>query len=152
MVCLDNYYYYCSHEFFTIVITCGLLMEYEWQQISKSFLNILANVNNAEVWMVLILSLISNSSKSFFQAFGDLSKCTNYTVLGVYFCSQARYKYLSIFCFLLFSLCGPPQSQNPFFFFWLKLGLSFSSCFFFFFQILISGTIPGGLPFPPSCA
>ena len=47
-------------------------------QVSRTLLSILANLNNAVVWMVLILSLIFNSFSLFFQTFGDHSKCPNY--------------------------------------------------------------------------
>ena len=49
------------------------LLKYKWQQVSsdlQTFLSILANFNNAVVWMVSILLLIS-SSLIFFQVFAN---------------------------------------------------------------------------------
>ena len=46
-------------------------------QVSRTFLSILANVNNAVVWMVLILPLIFISSSPFSSFFSKRSESTN---------------------------------------------------------------------------
>ena len=43
----------------------GLSLEYEWQQVSRTLLSILCNLNNAVVWMVSTRPLIFNSSSPF---------------------------------------------------------------------------------------
>ena len=89
-------------------------------QVSRTLLSILADLNNVVVWMVSILPLISTSSSLFYKACGDHSKHTNYNCyhdhphVPEFFVVlwQDPSTYLS-FCFLLFSLCGLPDQQNP---------------------------------------
>ena len=72
-------------------------------QISRSFLSILANLNNAVVWMVSTHPLISKSSSPYTNPFVTVPSAT--ITIGVtvtftfhrFFSSQARLKYLSVF-------------------------------------------------------
>ena len=41
-----------SSSFFTSVLADGLSLKFEWQQVSRSLLSILAVLNNVVVWMV----------------------------------------------------------------------------------------------------
>ena len=59
------YYYYTPREFLTTAWADGLLLELsdsKIHQVSRILLSILADLNNAEVWMVSIYPPISNSS------------------------------------------------------------------------------------------
>ena len=47
-------------------------------QVFKTLLSILADLSNAVVWIVSTRPLISESSKSLYQSFGDCDKDTNY--------------------------------------------------------------------------
>ena len=47
------------------VLTGGFSLKLGWPQVSKDLLNILAHLNNAMVWMLLILPLISSSLNHF---------------------------------------------------------------------------------------
>ena len=54
-----------SLEFFTSALADGLSLEFEWQQVSRTLLSILAVLNNAVVWMVSTLPLTSKFSSPF---------------------------------------------------------------------------------------
>ena len=88
-------------------------------RVSRTLLSFLADFNNVVVWIVLILSLVSNSSSFYFQTVWDHSKRTNYNwyhrhpLFRSFLSSLERFKNLSIFCFLLFSVLGPPECQSP---------------------------------------
>ena len=68
-------------EFFTPALVDGpftsILKDNKSPQVSTTLLSIFAEFTNAEIWMVTILPLISNSSNHFFQVFGNSSKRTN---------------------------------------------------------------------------
>ena len=72
-------------------------------QVSKTYLMILANLNNTVLWMVLILHLISNSSSPLFKSFGTILRAP--TTVGItvtrefhiFNSSLARFRYLYIF-------------------------------------------------------
>ena len=83
-------------------------------QVYQTLISILIDLNNAVVWMVLILPLISNSSNLFSKPLGtvlsaSLTICTTITFnFHSFLSSLARSKYLS-----LFSLWGPLRWQSP---------------------------------------
>ena len=52
-------------EFFTPSLADRLSEEFEWQQVSRALLGILADLSNAIVWMVSTRPLISKSSSPF---------------------------------------------------------------------------------------
>ena len=92
-------------KFFTLALADDFWLEFKWQQVSRTLLSILTNLNNAVVWTVSTHPIISKSS----------SLCTNplLTVprapitIGIivtfifysFFNSQARFRYLSYFSF-----------------------------------------------------
>ena len=53
-------------------------------QVIRTLLSILANLNNALVWIVLIWPPISNSSRPSFQVFVNCSSCSNYNSYHYY--------------------------------------------------------------------
>ena len=61
-----------------LVVFYWSLRNRKFSQLSRIHLSILADHNNAVVWMDLILSQISNSSARFFPNIGYSSKFTNY--------------------------------------------------------------------------
>ena len=87
-------------EFFTLASADGLYLEFEWQQVSRTLLSILADLNSTVVWITRVL--ISDSS----------SPCTNLLVtvprapitIGItvtfifysFFSSLASFRYLSL--------------------------------------------------------
>ena len=52
-------------EFFTSALADGLSLETKWQQVSRTLLSILADLNNALVWMVSTRPFIYKSSSPF---------------------------------------------------------------------------------------
>ena len=90
----------------------------KFSQVSRTLLSILADINNAVIWMVSTRPVISKSS----------SPCTNPLVtvpraqitIGIiinfmfhrFFNSLARSRYLSSFHILSISLSGPPGQQS----------------------------------------
>ena len=90
-----------------------LLMAYQWSlsnnkspRVSRTLLSILADLNKAVVWMILISPPISNSSSLFLKLFGNVptEPNTNYITINLmfqrfFFCSLARFEYLYFFWF-----------------------------------------------------
>ena len=101
-------------------------------QVTRTLLSILVDLNNASVRIVSILLLISNSSKLLSKLIGIVP--TALTTIGItvnvifhsFLSSLARSWYLSLFRFILLSLCGSQERQNP-------LDRKFSFFFLFFF-------------------
>ena len=106
-------------------------------QVFRTFLSILADLNNAAVWMVWARSLIFNSSSSLTKRlWGFYFKCSGYKWYHrhlnsplIFVLSQGLSTFLS-FRFLWCSLCRLLWHQNPlfgrfsFFFFFCKLSFS----------------------------
>ena len=98
------YIYIYTHtplDFFHIAD--GLSLEFEWQQVSRTLLSIIA-VLNAVVWMVSTRLPASKSSNPFINPFSYCIKRTNHNwynchlyVPLFFFNSLARSRYLSIF-------------------------------------------------------
>ena len=132
------------------VIFLWILSDSNSHQGSRNLLRILANLNNAEV---SILQLISNSS-TFFQVFGNCSTCTNYNWNHCHphvlccFISWARSSIYLSFYFILFIfftvICQNGKIYkiaNSFFLFIytrsdLSAGIRWSICFSKFQRIL----------------
>ena len=58
-----NYYYLLLWVIFTLALTDGFSLEFEWQQVSLSlqdFSSIISDLNNVVIWMVNTCPLISN--------------------------------------------------------------------------------------------
>ena len=98
-------------------------------QLSRTLLNILADLNNAVIWMVSTCSRLSKSSSPFTNPLGIVLNAPTIISISVTFMFhiflvlfQGLGTYLS-FRFLLFSLHGLPGRQS----------LLFSRFFFFFF-------------------
>ena len=64
-------------EFFSLVSTDGFSMVSEWKQISRTLLSILADLNNADFWMVSSSSLIFKSSIPCTSPFDDSTERAN---------------------------------------------------------------------------
>ena len=58
-------YYFTPWDFLTSELTDSLSLEFEWQQVSKTLLCILADLNNAVIWIVSTRPLISKSCSPF---------------------------------------------------------------------------------------
>ena len=96
-------------------------------QISRTLLSILADLNNAVIWIVLILPQISNSAILFSKSLRANSSAptkTDITVIFLFlsfFSSQARSKYLFIlslsFIFILWSAWTRKSIDDKFIFF-----------------------------------
>ena len=65
------YFYIVPRVFFTSALADGFSLEFEWQQVSRTLLRILADLKKDLVWMVSTRPLISKSS----------SLCTNSLVI-----------------------------------------------------------------------
>ena len=66
------YYYLALYEFFIPALAGGLSLESKWKQVSsgfRTFLSILADLDNTVLWIFSNLLLISNFSILFFQTF-----------------------------------------------------------------------------------
>ena len=118
-------------------------MDFHWDlndskfpQVSRTLLSILADLNNAVIWMLLILLLISCSSSLFSRPLETVPRApaigiTVTFMFHSFFSSLARSKYLFIFLFsFIFILWSAGMAKSTrwqaFFFF-----------FFFFFLVLL---------------
>ena len=124
-------------EFFTSMLTDGFSLEFEWQQVSRTRLRILAVLSNAVVWIVSVRPPISKSSRPFNNPLVIVPNApiTIGTIVTFmfhsFFNSLARSRYLSFFSlsfrFILWST-GTAKStilQIFFFFCWLLWSLIF---------------------------
>ena len=98
-----DYYYFSFESFFTPALADAFSLEFEWQQVFSTLLSILANLNNAVVWMVSICPIISKSSSPCANPLVTLPK-TPITIgiivtlmLHSFFNSLARSRYLALF-------------------------------------------------------
>ena len=105
-------------EFFTSASADGLSLESEWQQVSRTHLNILAVLNNVVVWMVST-SLIFKSSSPFNNPLLTVPRAP-ITIGKIvifmfhsFFNSLARSKYLSFFS-SFFNFTQPGQQSRQF--------------------------------------
>ena len=57
--------FYSLRVFFTSVLADGLSLKFEWSQVSRTLLSILADLSSMVVWMISIHPLISKSSSLF---------------------------------------------------------------------------------------
>ena len=76
-------------------------------QVSRTFLGILVDLNNAVVWMVSIRPPIATSSS-------PLTKPITIAITNTFpsFLFSCKFEVL-VSVYFLFSLCGPPGQQNP---------------------------------------
>ena len=112
------YYYLLLKSFSHQLLIAGLSLESEWQQVSSG----IQDSSQYSSWSLQFrVFLWFPIPAVFFQGFGDRSKGSSniwyhcHSVvpqLFFLFNSLAGSKYLSIFHFLLFSLCGPSKRQN----------------------------------------
>ena len=85
-------------------------------RVFRTLLSIPADLNEAEVWMVSILPLISNCSNHLSKPFGTVPRAL--TTTTSHLCSTFFFvllQVLRIYLFihvLIFSLCGKPELQN----------------------------------------
>ena len=92
-------------EFFTSVLTDGFSLEFEWQQVSRTCLRILAVLSNAVIWIVSVRLPISKSSRPFNNPLVIVPNAliTIRTIVTFmfhsFFNSPARSRYLSFFSF-----------------------------------------------------
>ena len=112
-------------------------LEFEWRKyplVSRTLLRILADLNNAVVWMFSSCLLISNSSSPFTKPLGIVPSAS--TTIGItvtfmfhsFFCSLVRSRYFPSFQLLFILLCDLPGRQSSLFTrfsfsHWLLLGL-----------------------------
>ena len=87
---------------------------------------------NTLIWMVSILSLVSNQSSPFSKPLGTVPNARIINGINVTlmfhgcFSSLARSKYFSIWLLLLTTFCSRPERRNPIFFFlliYIRFGL-----------------------------
>ena len=106
------YYYFTLWKVFTSVLADGLSLEFEWHQVSRTLLSILAVLNNTVVWMVSTRPQISKSSSPFNNPLVTVPKAPITISIVVtfllhsFFNSFARSRYLSFshsFSFILLS-------------------------------------------------
>ena len=110
-------------------------------QFSRTILSILADLNNAVIWMVSTRPLISKCCSprtSYLVTIPSASNTIGITVtftfhsfvFVLFFCSFARSRYLSLFRFSSVLPCSQPQRQSP----------QFSKFFFLFFFLSLAIT------------
>ena len=89
-------------SFFTPALADGFPLEFKGQQVSRTLLSILTDLNNAVVWMISTCSLISKSSSHCIKALVTVTRAP--IIIGItvtfmfhnFFNSLARSWYLSI--------------------------------------------------------
>ena len=126
-----------SHQCYLVVFQWNM-SDSKSPPLSKSLLNILADLNNAAVGMVSIFLLISNSSSLLSNYLGTVPNAPTNTDIPVtlmihsFFCSQARSKYMAIFSlsfiFTLWSIGTTKSTWRPVLFSLLLL-ITTKSCF-----------------------
>ena len=100
-------------------------------KVPRTFLGILADLNNAVIWTVSTRPVIS---KSLYHSFGDCTKSTNYNWYNCYFRVQQFFLFPSkvvvlipLFAFFQFTLWSVGTAKSTIlqvlFFCWLSLGL-----------------------------
>ena len=132
------YYYYC--EFFKSALAevfYWSLSDSKSSQVSRTLLNILADLNNTVIWMVSACSTISNrpltKSLGIVPSTPTTNGITVTFILHSFFSSQSRLKYLPRFLFsLIFTLRSARMAKSTirhvlFFFRELSQGLVFWS-------------------------
>ena len=120
-----NYYYYYHYHPFENFSTSALTDQSP--QVSGTLLSILADVNNAVVWMFLSLSFYFQVFRSIYQFFGDRferTSCNSYP--------SRTFMFYSFFLVLLEGLCTY-LSFSFLFNFTQKSNYSANFLFFFFF-------------------
>ena len=125
-------YYFTPSEFFThlwLVVFLWSLSDSKFPQISRTFLSILGDLNNAVVWMLSILPLISYSFSPFSKPFGPFQahQFDGYhrhplvPHFFFFFSFLASFKYLFIILFYSIFLLWSTRAAN-------STGQVFSSC------------------------
>ena len=118
-----------SFEFFTSTLTDGFWLEFEWHQVSRTLLIILANLNYAVLWMLPTWSHIYKSSNHFISPL-EIVPSTQITVAVTvnfmfHIFSLARSWYLYLFSlsfnFSLRSVGMVKSTIQQVLFFWLSL-------------------------------
>ena len=116
----------CSFQSFSSINADGLPLESQWLQvssISRTHVSILADLNNAVVWMVSTRPLIYKSSSPCTKSFGDyqvhqlqlVSPSLSSTIVFFVclFSSLARSRYLYLFSFSVsFTMCQPERQSS----------------------------------------
>ena len=127
---------FTSLEFFTLVLAGGLSLEFEWQQVFRTLLSILADLSDVVIWIVSTRPPTFKSSRPFNNPLVIVPKApiTIGTIVTFmfhsFFNSLARSRYLSFLLhsssFILWS-AGTAKSTilQILFFCWLLLGLVF---------------------------
>ena len=100
------------------VLICGLSVESEWQQVSRTLLRIITKLYNALIHMALILPLISKFSSLLSKPLGIVLSALGIIVTFMFHSFLfflGLWQDLSIcltLCFLLFWLCHRLEQQN----------------------------------------
>ena len=115
---LTNQSLFYSFESFSLqhelMISHWSLSNRKFPHVSRTFLSILADLNNAAIWMVSTCPLISKSFTPFINPwYGDSTECPNFTSYHHHFNAPQLFQfsnkfevsYLS-FCFLAVLPCG----------------------------------------------
>ena len=123
----------CSLEFFTSVLADGLSLEFEWQQVSRSLLSILAVLNNAVVWMVSTRPPTFKSSILFNNPLVTVPKTPITIGIIVTFTfhnfknSLAKLRHLSFFSYSFYGQPGQQSRQFCKFSFFIDYYMAWSS-------------------------
>ena len=101
-------YLFTLLEIFTSALANGFSLEFEWHQVSRTLLSLLAIFNNAVIWIVSTCSPISKSPRPFNNpsvivpkapiTFGTIDTFMSHSFLN----SQARARYSSFFYYYTF--------------------------------------------------
>ena len=110
---------FTSCEFFLPALADSLSLEYHWQQVSRTRLSIVANLENTVVWMDSNRPPIFNSSSLLSKPLCTVQSVpitVGITIFHMFHSFLVLWqcpKTCLSFYFLWFWLCGPPRSQNP---------------------------------------
>ena len=132
LCCYHYYHYYLLIRVFASALADGLSLEFEWLQVSRTLLSILAVFNNSVVWMVSTRPPTSKSSGPFNKPLVTVPKApiTIGTIVTFmfhsflfFFNSLARSRYLSLisysFSFILWSAGAAKSTILKIFFFFV---------------------------------
>ena len=116
--CKWSYYFLLFWECFTPALADGFSQEFKWQQVAMTLLNILANFNNAVIWIISVLLLFSLPVHlRFFSGFSHMHQqpfvSPSYSCFILFLGFLGSLGNYLFFQILLFSLYGVPEQQNP---------------------------------------
>ena len=138
IIIIINYYLSFRVEFFTSVLADGFSLEFEWPQVSRTCLRILAVLSNAVIWIVSTRPPTSKSPRLFNNPLVIVSNAPITTGTIITFMFHSFFNSLALsFRFILWSAGTAKSTIFQIFFFFVDYYKVWSSDYYFFFKTTI---------------